>query len=165
MKNRKFWKILLGVVVAIVVLGAVGFGFYSRRMWGGHFGAMGKMPHDYDGVMPCEGEGETGIEDHDCMHHGSFRGYGMGGMSHMRGGWGMHGGWGRRGHSPLTGLLLLVLIVMGLLHFKRYRRYHKFFHHGHMHMHPHAEGACCCGDEPEGTHETPDTDVNQPETE
>ena len=176
MKTHKFWKILLGVVAVIVVLGAVGFGFFRYSMWGGRFGAMGKMPydnwqmqHDADGDMPCEEDGEAVCEG--MMSYGGSGGCGMGRMPHMRsmrGGYGMHGGWGRSGHSPFTGLLFLVLVVLGVMHFKRYRHYHNFYHHRSMHMHPghqSTEDSCCCGEGSTHSDVNTDSDVSQSESE
>ncbi len=151
MKTRKVWKILLGVVGAIVVLGAIGFGFHSMRMWGGRFSAVGTMPHGYDTDMQCEEAGEAVCEEN--MLYGVFPMRGTTGMPHMRSMPGMYGSWRRTGFSPLTGLLLLILIVIAVLHIGRWHRFHKFYHYGSMHMHPgsqfHSGDACCPGEKPE----------------
>jgi hypothetical protein len=170
MKKHMFWKILLGVVVAVVVLGAIGFGVFRMRMWGGRFGAVGMMHQDYgqmpDGYgtdMPCEEEGEAVCAE--IMPYGRFPMRGMGGMPYYRG---MHGGWGRHGSSLLTNLLLLALVVVGVLHLGRWRRFHKLYHHGPMHMHPghhSANDACCCSAEPGNSGVAPDSGENQPDSE
>jgi hypothetical protein len=175
MKKRKFWTILLGVLVVVIVLGAIGFSFYRHWAWGGRYGAWGKMPHtgwqmphNSTEDMPCEEGDRAASEGYGSMHHRGFRGCGMGRMPHMHSIPGMYRGWGYRGHSPLTNLLLLILVIMGVLHFTRYRRYHKTWHHRPMHgYHGQHNADCTCGDSDasDKADKTPDVDENQPKGE
>ena len=72
MKKGKFWGILLGVVVVVVVLSALGFGIFAHRMWGGRMSSMHRSmpftgrwaPGAYQDEMPCEDDGA--IDDAHC---------------------------------------------------------------------------------------------------
>ena len=173
MKKRGFWIILLAVVAAVVLLGAIGFGVFAMRMWGGRYGGMEMMHKDYGQVqegygadMPCEDEDGGAV----CTESMPYGGMPMGGrmwMPYNRGMSGMHGGWGRNGSSFLTNLLLLALIVVGLLNLGRWRRHHVFMHNGPMHKHAGhytANDASCCSDEPKNAGVTPESGENQPDS-
>jgi uncharacterized membrane protein len=124
---RKFWKILLGVVVAIVVLGAIGFGIARHWMWNGRFADWGRMAFhdrwmqdDYEGDMPCEDNGSGACEGSGFMPYGGFFGRGMHRMPFIRSMPGMYGGsWFRPGFSPFSWLLLIALIIVGVLYFRQ----------------------------------------------
>ncbi|MDF1513199.1 MAG: hypothetical protein P1S60_05255 [Anaerolineae bacterium] len=138
MKKGTFWKVLAGVVVAVLVLGALGFGLLANRMWGGRFSIARGTPFagrmlsgEYDGEMPCDEYGEGEEEPCDYMAYGQFFGRGMGRMPHMRGMPGMYGGWGYRGSSLLTWLLILAVIVLSVLYFRQRKTIDNVVHNSH----------------------------------
>ena len=159
---------MLGVVVAVVILGAIGFGFYRHWTWKGRSSTWGVMPHnnwgmphDYDDDMPCEEDSEALCEGYGTMPCGGESRFGMGRMPCMHGGPRMYGGRGWRGHSPLTGLLFLVLVALGVWHFTKYNRYRQYYHYTHTHQdHHNVNEACCKGDEPENAN-TQDREESQ----
>jgi hypothetical protein len=124
---RTFWKILLGVVVALIVLGVIGFGVARSWMWNGRYAMWDRMPardrwmqDEYDGEMPCEEEGEVYCEGPGSMPFGGFSGRGMHRTPFMHSMPGMvKTSWWRPGFSPFSWLLLIALIVMGVLFFKQ----------------------------------------------
>lgn len=124
---RTFWKILLGVVVALVVLGVIGFGIARHWMWNGRFAMWDRMPirerwiqDDYEGEIPCEEEGGAFCEGQGFMPYGGFRGRGMHRTPTMHAMPGMVGAsWLRTGYSPFTWLLLIAVIILGVLYFRQ----------------------------------------------